>query len=80
MKVNHSGIAYLDKCPIRREIPIYLLVGGTITMAILAMLIMQRWRRRDDRVEIEYCDDVEYQLLGTSTYVDRSVSRSCCYC
>lgn len=48
---NHfSGIKYLDDCPIRKEIPVYLLVGGSSGLLMVLMLFLKhrRIRQEDD--------------------------------
>uniref|UniRef100_A0A914XBT1 Uncharacterized protein n=1 Tax=Plectus sambesii TaxID=2011161 RepID=A0A914XBT1_9BILA len=52
----YFGISYFNKCPVQRQIPIYLLVGGGVGMLKIGMIFMKHRRDRQDDIGI---DDLE---------------------
>ena len=49
--MDFSGIAYLSKCPLQKEIPIYLLVGGGVGMVKVVTLIFKQRKIRQEDME-----------------------------
>lgn len=59
-----SGISNLEECPLNRNIPVFVLVGGAIALLKLFQVLWRQYNRRREPAEEEATDthngSVEY--------------------
>ena len=52
----HSGISNLEECPLNRNIPVFVLVGGAIASLKLLQVLWKQYNRRREPAEEEATD------------------------
>lgn len=68
--VYYSGVKYLNDCPIQPNLPVYLLVMGSMGLVRVLNLLWKQFRRRRMRklegVELDQEEETENSLLNKS--------------
>lgn len=68
-----KGISNLEECPLNRNIPVFVLVGGAIASLKLLQVLWKQYSRRREPAEEETTDthsgSVEFIFIYYPTYV-----------